>query len=614
MAEAERTRARLADALDALARETPADEASRDRLAHPDDVAMALYAAGELDGEARDRFESHVAACARCAGDLALAIRIDRGSRAVPPSATGAVASASGADRAAGVRHDLAAASAELDHASEPERETRAARAARRPARTERRAGRSRLRRFAIAAGAVLVVTAGVLAIGARMALDRLEPILVAELGSALHRTVSVDDLGVAVAGGPGVRIDGLRVSDDPRFADASFAEVGRARLRVDPAALLRGTLDGAIDVDDALVRLVRGRDGTWNVETLGGERATAGPGAADAVRAPRDRARTERGGDGSERRVRITSAKVREGTLEIADRSSPGRDVVLRDVDLDVRSADPERAAVIALGGRLGAASGDRPDGGKVAIAGEVGPFVSGETARWHLTSVRLDRVPVTDMPGAPASVRGELSFDGALDSAGDGLAAVVANAAGGGQLGLCCGALGDGNLARDLVGALSADVATGGGSSFGQALMAAANREPAVASALAAPDTAFENIAGGVRVASGDLSFQDLALATSLFSARASGTLSRAGAVAVAGTADLDPRFAALVADAAPVLRPLVGRDGRLAVPFRASGTWPKLRVDVDMARAVASAVGLDPRALAIAFALPRSVRSGA
>jgi hypothetical protein len=429
------------------------------------------------------------------------------------------------------------------------------------------------------------------------MALDRLQPLLVAESSRLLERQVSLDGVGFALAGGPGIRVDGLRIADDPRFSNASFAEVGDAVLRTDPAALLRGRLEGSVDLDRAVVRLIRIPGGAWNVETLGDEGADTGAPRREAGRVPRD---------ADEPGVRLTSARVRDGLLEVSDRTRRGgANLVVHDLDLDVSSPDPRRPATLSLDGFVGSES----EGRTVEVAGEIGPFTSGATPRWLLEQVKLERVPLSDVPGAPESVRGELTFRGRLESSGDHVGIVVANATGNGDLELTRGSLGDGNLGRELVATLdNLIVPPGDGGSrpaIAELILAAAAREPALAAVLSSPETAFDELGGSVRLAASTLELHDVALETAFFDANASGTLTRAGELSAAGKLDLEPAFASAIAQAAPIIRPLLGPDGRFAVPFRATGTWPKIRLDLDLVQAVASAASLDPRRMALPVA---------
>jgi hypothetical protein len=589
-------RARLRAALDADA-PLPWGDApgAAGEAAHPDDAAMALYLAGGLEGAQAERFEAHVSRCGRCASDVAVALRVEReaasagaGIRAPAPEPSAAPAD----ERGGRAQHAAAShAGRDLERAAAAERPSRAARMPRRRGRT--------LRRLAIAAGVVLVATTALFAVAGRMALDRLQPLLVGELAQALHRDVSARGLGFALLGGPGLRVAGLHVGDDPRFSQSGFADVEDARLRVDVAELLRGRLRGSVELDDAVLRLVRGPGGDWNVESLGGRSLGALGTAERGLRRPP--ATTPRGdGDGL---VRLTSVAVRDGRVEISDRSrGTGRAVVVRQLDLDVQSPDPARPAHVSLDGVVGGEGDLR----KLAVDGEIGPFTRGETPRWQLSTVRLDRVPVSDIPGAPESLRGDLSFTGHIETSGDAISAVVANAAGGGDLDLCCGAIAAGNLGRELVDAFGREiVAEPGAPSIGDAILAAASREPAVAAVLTSAETGFGSVRGAVDLTGQTLAFRELAMMTTLFGARASGALSRSGALAASGTVDVEPALAALIARAAPAVQPLLGGDGRLAVPFRASGTWPRLALEVDLARAVAAAAHLDPRTLDLAAA---------
>jgi AsmA-like C-terminal region/Putative zinc-finger len=561
----------------ASATASPAGSAEERLGPHPDEAAMAAYLSGVLPEDVREGFERHVAACDSCAEEIVAVLRVEREAAADPTSA----------DRG----HRAPAAG------PEPARSRRArATGSTANARVAERARGRAWRSLAIAAGVVIVATAALLTIGAPMALDRLRPLVVTELSAVLEREVSLDGLGIALARGPGVRIERLSIGDDPRFSRESFARVDDAVVRADVAALLRGRLEGTVEVEDAALRLVRIPGGQWNVETLGGERADAAGSGGIAPESQPSVVRREQV-DGDRPGVRLTAARIRRGVVEVSDRSgaagSPS--LILRDLDLDVRSPDPMRPATLSLAGEVGRAG----DGRTIAVSGEIGPFTSGTTPRWMLEEVELERVPVAEIPGAPASVRGELTFRGSLESTGDQLAVVLANASGSGDLELARGSLGDANLARQVLAALDAEIASGrGAGELVRAVLAGADRDPSLAAALADPATAFETLGGSVELAGGSIELREVVLDTAFLAARASGSLTRAGELDAAGHLVVEPALASALVAAAPVIRPLVDGTGRLDVPFRATGAWPRVRLELDVAQAVASSRRLDPR----------------
>jgi hypothetical protein len=565
----------LAAALDA--------PAGHEDARHPDEGTLARYLTRELEVEARDALERHVAACARCAAELAVAAAVEADAAA---EAAGAGAALGGAPPASGTM-------------SAPSRGTSRAERASRQARVERAPRRLRSLFRIAAVLAVVLLAGGVLA--SRWALGRLQPVLVDGLAGVLSRQVSGGDASLVLAGGPGLRLEDLRIAEDPSFGGGDFAAVHGAVLRLDPGEILRGRVRGAVQLDRPALQLVRDRSGRWNVETLAGRRGgrAATPDASSAAARSLPGADERRVREAKERLVRLTSASIEDGTLEITDRSRDGRELVLRDVELSYASPDPRAPGSIELRGTLGTGEAQ-----KIALRGEIGPFEGDATPRWELDEVLVQSLPLADVPGTPRTLAGELTFSGTLASEGSGIDTVVRNASGKGDLGLCCGELRERNLVAELVAALGRETDAGGGTAA--TLLERARRVPVLSAALAQTDTPFEDIAGSVAIAAGTVTFDGLALDSSLFHASATGSLSSAGALDVHGTVTLTPAATTALVDLLPEARRLFAAGSELEVPFKVAGRWPDVRLEVDVKTAIARAVrGIDPRSLAL---LPR------
>jgi len=548
--------------------------------AHLDEATLAAYVAHELDDGTIEQVERHVAACARCTDELVAVVAIEDDLRQQSERVI-----------ADGMRD--AATGAGTATAGSPVPGT----ATRRPAGAVRESRPRRSRTwFRIAAGFTIVLGAVAVAVAAasRVILTRLEPTMVAGLGDTLGRGVEAGGTSLVLAGGPGLRIDDLTIAEDPSFGSESFARVRSAALQLDPGALLRGQVRGAIHLDEPVVHLLRDDSGRWNVESLSGKGlAKTAFGAGVDV----SRAKSEAGGAQKERAVRLTSASVEDGVLEIRDR---GRDVTLRGVDLTYRSNSPTAPATVAFESTVG--GNDK----RIALRGEIGPFEGATEPRWRFDEVLLKQVALADIPGAPQDLTGELTFDGKLASSGSGIDTVVMNATGDGDLGLTNGELRERNLTAELLGALTQH--TGGDAAATAAdVLERARRSPALAAVLTSNVTAFEDIAGSVAiVAGGAVTFDGLAVETSLFQASAAGSVSRAGAIEAHGTLTLTPTATAAIVALLPETQRMFGGGGKLEVPFSVAGAWPDVNVKVDVRSAVARLVApIDPRTLVL---LPR------
>lgn len=569
---------------DALARalRTALDAPAAAAREHPSEAQIAAYLTRELSPDAIDDLERHFASCATCTDELLAATAVEDEARAQ-------------SSRIVDPRAQLAAAAAPA---------TASSRAAPRPA-PATRSGGTRLpaaslpgtgrRRSWLRIAASITILFGALAIaaaaGSRIVLGRLEPALLDGMGGVLARKVSGGDTSIVLAGGPGLRMNDVAIAEDPQFGTGSFAQVRSAALHLDPRALLRGQVRGAVQFDEPVVHLLRDPQGRWNVETLAGrERVPAGtPTTVVAAAASAQAVR-----DGKERLVRLTSASVKNGVLQISDRSGKGSDVTLRNVDLSYSSADPTASAAVTLAGTVGS------DTQRITLRGEIGPFEGSAQPRYRFDEVALQSLPLSDIPGAPADLSGELTFNGTLASSGSGFDTVMANASGDGAVGLCCGELRERNLTAELLAALTQRDDAAAASAD---VLARARRTPTLAATLALDTTPFQDISGSVTIAGGNVRFQDLAVDTTLFQATAAGSLTRGGTLDASGTVALTPEATAAIVALLPDAQRVFGAGAKLEVPFTVAGTWPNVRVQVDVRTALARLFRpLDPRNLVL------------
>ena len=564
------------------------DERMPDDARHPSEGRIAAYLAHELDEAETERMEAHLAACARCADELVTVMAVEDDAqlaasfapdvRAAAEAATAAVAS-SNAARAATARRD----------ADSAQRAARVSRGSGASVPTRRR-GRTL---FRIAASLTVVLGALVVAAaaGSGFMLRKLEPMMLAGMSDALGRKVGGGDASLVLAGGPGIELANVSIAEDPRFGGGDFASIRSAALRLDPGALLRGQIRGDVHLDGPTVYLLRDPGGTWNVQTISGKgvAAAAVGGGVPLTKGAKD-------GAAKERAVRLGTASVTDGTLAIKDQTGKGHDVTLRDLDLSYASSDPTAPARVTLTSQIGS------DTQRIALSGEIGPFEGGSDPRWKFQEVKLQQVRLSDIPGAPADLSGELSFDGTIASSGSGLENVVMNASGDGAIGICCGEIREQNLTADLLMALT-DHTSGDAATTAADILARAKQSPALAAALSLDATPFQDISGEVTIAQGNVTFEGLNVETALFQAKATGSVSRGGALDAHGTVSLTPAATAAIVALVPQSERMFGAGGKLEVPFSLAGRWPDVDVRVDVRTAIARLMApLDPRLLAI------------
>jgi uncharacterized protein involved in outer membrane biogenesis len=220
------------------------------------------------------------------------------------------------------------------------------------------------MRRGLIAAGLVVVVLVGALAV-AMANLGRFlgahRDTLAARAARELGRPVELGDLTVSLRGGPGVRIAGVRVVEDPEWGggDLLRADEVRVTVRLVPA------LVGRFEISRVMLRrpvltVIRDQRG-WNLATLGRQRAHAAPRSQSASRDERRRLA-----------LLVGLADVRDGEVRYLDRRrEPALELVARHVAASLSDVAADRPIGVALRAALFGAETVNLD-----VTGSVGPF----------------------------------------------------------------------------------------------------------------------------------------------------------------------------------------------------------------------------------------------
>jgi len=173
------------------------------------------------------------------------------------------------------------------------------------------------MKRTIILAPILLVVTLVGLAVVALLSLNRLvhanRDRIAREAERALGRSVALGDIGVSLGHGLALRIDDVRVADDPRFGDADFIRLGGAVARARLLPLLSGNLEiASILVESPVV--------TW----FGTAVAGISPHSKSCSRKPArpTRALAGRGGESlAALPFLFGRAAIADGTIAIVDR-----------------------------------------------------------------------------------------------------------------------------------------------------------------------------------------------------------------------------------------------------------------------------------------------------
>jgi len=252
------------------------------------------------------------------------------------------------------------------------------------------------MKKLLLVLAAVLVVFVGVLA----YALANLDSYLnqnrdwvSAQAESVMGRPVGFGEIGISFAGGLGVRVEDLRIDDDPAFSNDPFVTAGAIDLRV---ALLPA-LFGNIEVDHVVLRA----PAITVVQTSKGlSTSTLGAGEEPAEEVPAEEGLPD---------FTVRIVEVSDGTLRFVDKTaSPAVETVVSHLDFTAR--DVSLAGPIPFEVKAAVLGASRQN---VRIAGEVRNIQSPE-AQFTLTSSALELAPGTD--DAPADALRDLEVKGQL------------------------------------------------------------------------------------------------------------------------------------------------------------------------------------------------------
>lgn len=398
-----------------------------------------------------------------------------------------------------------------------------------------------------IAAGFAVVLGGLVSALlAARFAGERLESAAVARFQSALGGKAKVQSVSVGYNGGPSVELDGLEVRD-PHGGDPLLT-ASSATFTMDLGALAQGDIEGVLRLVEPVINIVRDSSGRVNIDAL----LPRSLGAEDIFAIASKRA--------------VHNVQIAGGTIRVIDRAGgPPREIRMASVDAELTGLG-EGTPV-----HLEAQAGFESPTHNVTLAGNVGPWGRGETPSYKFDRVALDAVPLRAFPAVGAAVRGGLTFDGRLATAGETWNEITGRVSGSGELAVVSGSVAGQNFVSAVVGPL-----LGG------------QEPPArLGSLFAAAETSFDQIYSPVSLADSRLIANDLHLAGNGYGISGRGSLGIDGLIAFNGRLEVSPEVTRELLAMAPTAGSLVNERGEIAVPFSISGTWPDVRTTVDVER---------------------------
>jgi hypothetical protein len=394
---------------------------------------------------------------------------------------------------------------------------------------------------------AVLLVSVVAAVMAGRAVGDRLQSSVVARLQSTFGGKVAIQGAELRLAGGPGMRFSGLSIADPAGGEPLVTAPEGSFTVDVDAA--MGGSLEGTLHLDHPVLNVVRDSSDHLNFDAIlpktGGRRNPFDLAAGASV----------------------SRVEVADGHVRVIDRAGGmPREIHLAAVDASLSGL---AAGVPA---HIEARAGLESPMQNLVVRGSIGPWGAAVTPSYVFDRVALQGVPMRAWPRLGEILRGGLSFDGRLASAGETWSEISRRTTGAGDLSVVAGSLAGRNLIATVLGPLLPEQDTA----------------PRLA-LLAAADTRFEKLSSPIEVASLRLNAQDLQVRGAGYEVTGRGSLGADGDVSFEGHLALAAELSRDLVAAAPSGSAFLNERGELSLPFRIAGTWPDVRASVDVEQVV-------------------------
>jgi len=211
---------------------------------------------------------------------------------------------------------------------------------------------------------AVILLILGALVAFAVLNLGRLvksnKDYILAQAEQALGRKVAVEDIGVTVWGGIGIRLKNFALADDRAFSKKDALRAADLQVNVEFFPLLwKEVRVTRLILREPVIRVIRNKQGELNFATLGGARQEKAKKAPPGATAPSAAALP----------LLVSDIKVADGEIHYVD-NKDGTDLRVKAIDLTVKDLGFDRLVSISLDAAVNA---DRQN---VKFNGKIGPF----------------------------------------------------------------------------------------------------------------------------------------------------------------------------------------------------------------------------------------------
>ncbi|MBI4596810.1 MAG: AsmA family protein [Candidatus Omnitrophica bacterium] len=403
----------------------------------------------------------------------------------------------------------------------------------------------------------ILLIVGGLAIFIATFDADRYRPFVVGKLQDAIKHPVSLEHMALGWRGGLALQLKGLTIADQIPSAEP-LIHVDSADAVVRLAPLLHQDVQiTAIVLKSLQAHISRDAQGQINLLGL----AVAGaPAAAPSQTAPGT----------TPLALEISSFRIDDGAVHWTDAMTrPPTDLVVKDVDLQVRNIAAGRPMDVTLAASIGAASRNLHVAGRLTLPGPSAPG-SIEQLTVKLNRMGLDHV-------LPKAAAGEPQLHGTITASVQGKAAtldpqqVMQAVSASGRLQLTDAKIENLNLLRAVFERIS----------MVPGLMAIIETQlpPEYQAKFAAKDTVLQPIDAGIEVERGALQFQDLTVTTDAFALSGHGVVALSGGVNIQAVLRVERTLSAALILKTKELQGIANSAGELEIPLTIQGQLPRL-----------------------------------
>ncbi len=189
------------------------------------------------------------------------------------------------------------------------------------------------------------------------------------KVSASLGRPVHAADIKASLGWGIMADITGVQVGDDPAISDKPFIEASNVYAKLHLIPLLARQIEVAeVVLDKPVIRIVQGRDGTYNVSTIGRNRREQTREAE--AKGPKTLTETAKGGSSALGRLQVRDFTINDGTVIYQAPGAP-TGVSINAIDVAVRDFDFISAFTVAI---TFAAASDKQN---FDLSATVGPLI---------------------------------------------------------------------------------------------------------------------------------------------------------------------------------------------------------------------------------------------